>query len=1059
MNNSSQIPNDLIAKIKFLPDIFFLLKEDGTILDYLLNNENIKIFNDLDKGNNLFDKKCQSIKKLFQETIVRAKKEQKAQSLETTIECKDHKQPFLFRINYLKKDMIVVFGLQLQSLQALKSIKTEKEKEEVFFNTLFENNEDAIFLMTDKQFIECNKKTLKIFGCKKKEDIIGHHPAEFSPEKQPGGISSKKLSQEKINAAFAGKPQIFEWIHAKKNKSEFYAQVSLNLIEYQNEKMLLAIIRDISAIKNHEKKLSEQYQEVQTQNEEIQSQNEEYASLMQQLRSNQTELKQALQLLMVSEQKFRALAETSPAAFLIIQENKFVYMNDAGYQMLGIDSPEELEKLFFWDIVYEEDRAMVKERGIQRQKGAKLIPHYDFRIINKKLGPIWINFSATNYPFEGKPALIGMAINIHEKKLLADKIATNAENLAVTLHSIGDAVIVTDNKGKITNMNPVAEKLCGRRLKTAKGKPLSEVFQIINAQTGGKVNNPVREVLKGEKIVGLANHTVLISRNRNRYHIEDSAAPIFKGDELIGVVLVFRDITEKYTREQELKKNAILFRTIFDQNAMGTIFADISGKILEINESALQILGSPSEVATKKINILKFPPLKKIAFDKYFEETIKTKETVQTFFNYTTKWGKLLSTKLTFNPILVLDEFVGILITFVDLTQEKEVERQLQIAKEKAIRADKLKTAFLSNMSHEIRTPMNGILGFAQMLRNSNISENQRKKYIHHIQNSGKILLHLINDIIDLSKVEANELKFNPIKTDLKNLTENLFDFYNLEIKRREEKHIKLDLVLPNNKEIYNIMVDSYRLRQVLDNLLSNALKFTQTGSIRFGFEEVKNKNKIQFFVADTGIGISSTNLPYIFDRFTQGFEENEKQNFGGTGLGLAVSKKIVEQMGGSIWAESTYGERSQFYFTIPLKKAVKTKKSPTHQPNFKINWEDKTILVAEDDEISLLLLEEMLSTTGINVLKAMNGEEAINLFNNNNVDILLLDIQMPVKNGLSVLKEVKKQTPDIPVLVQTAYALNNEKEICYANGCNEYISKPIEYDSLIIKLQKYLSK
>ena len=252
-------------------------------------------------------------------------------------------------------------------------------------------------------------------------------------------------------------------------------------------------------------------------------------------------------------------------------------------------------------------------------------------------------------------------------------------------------------------------------------------------------------------------------------------------------------------------------------------------------------------------------------------------------------------------------------------------------------------------------------------------------------------------------------------------------------------------------------MIDSYRLRQVLDNLLSNALKFTQTGNIRFGFEEVKNKNKIQFFVTDTGMGIPSTNLPYIFDRFTQGFEENEKQNFGGTGLGLAVSKKIVEQMGGSIWAESTYGEGSQFYFTIPFEKVVKTKKSPTRQPNLKINWKEKTILVAEDDEISLLLLEEMLSTTGINVLKAVNGEEAINLFNNNNVDILLLDIQMPVKNGLSVLKEVKKQMPDIPVLIQTAYALNNEKEICYANGCNEYISEPIEYDSLIIKLQKYL--
>ncbi len=1056
MNNSSTIHNDFIAKIKLLPDIFFLLKEDGEIIDYSINNKNIKIFTHLKKGEILFKNNCYSSKHLFLDTFSKAKKDKKAHSLEIIIKDKDYEQPFLFRINYLDENNIIVFGLQIQSLNALKTIQDEKEKETIFFRTLFENSEDAIFLMSDKQFIECNKKTLKMFGCKKEEDIIGHYPAEFSPEKQSGGISSKKLSQEKINAAFSGKPQSFEWIHTKKDKTAFFAQVSLNLINFHEEKVLLAIVRDISEIKEHEKKLNEQYQEVQTQNEEIQAQNEEYTSLMHQLRNNQKELEQALRSLMVSEQKFRTLAETSPAAFFIIQENRFVYMNAAGYKMLGIDSPEELEEIFFWDIIYKEDREMVKERGLKRQKGKNIINRYEYRIINKKLGPIWIDFSAANYPFEGKPALIGMAINIHEKKLLADKIATDAENLAVTLQSIGDAVIVTDNKGKITNMNPVAEKLCGRRLKTAKGKPLSDVFQIINAKTGEKVNNPVKKVLKGKKIVGLANHTVLISRNRSRYHIEDSAAPILKNDELIGVVLVFRDITEKYAREQELRKNAVLFRTIFEQNAMGTIFTDISGKILEINESALQILGSPSEDTTKKINLLKFPPLKKVAFDKYFEETLKTKETVQTFFNYTTKWGKLLSTKLTFNPILVNDEFAGILITFVDLTQEKEVERQLQLAKEKAIRADRLKTAFLSNMSHEIRTPMNGILGFAQMLKNSNISENQRKKYIHHIQNSGKILLHLINDIIDLSRIEANELKFNPIKTDLKNLTENLFDFYNLEIKRREEKHIKLDLVLPNDNENNSVVIDSYRLRQVLDNLLSNALKFTKTGNIRFGFEKVKDKNKIQFFVTDTGIGIPSANLPYIFDRFTQGFEENEKQNFGGTGLGLAVSKKIVEQMGGTIWAKSTYGEGSQFYFTIPFEKATKPK-SPTRQPNLNINWKEKTILVAEDDEISLLLLEEMLSTTGINVLKAVNGEEAINLFNNNQVDILLLDIQMPIKNGLAVLKEVKKKTPNIPVLVQTAYALNNEKEICYANGCDEYISKPIEYDSLIIKLKKHL--
>lgn len=1047
---SSEFSN-FIAKIKKLPDVFFLLKEDGTIIDYSINHPKIKIFNDLKQEDNLFKQKCKNIKKSITDTIAKSKKTKNAQSLETHIECETYRYPFLFRINYLDNDAVIIFGLQLSQLNEIQNIKKEKEKESLFFKTLFENNEDAIFLMDSKKFIECNKKAIEMFGCTKKSDIINHAPSEFSPEMQPCGILSQKLSQEKIDAAFSGKPQYFEWQHIRLDKSTFCAQISLNPIQFHNQKMLLAIIRDISLIKKQEKKLREQYYKVQ-------AQNEEYHSLMHQLKSQQTELKLALKSLMVSEHKFRTLAEISTAAFFIVQNNKFIYMNQTGYKMLGIDSPKELEDLFFWDVIFDDDKEMVKNRGLQRQQGKNPINRYEFRIINKKIGPRWVYFSATNYPLEGKPALIGMAIDINEKKLLEEKLETTAENLAVTLHSIGDAVIVTDINGNITNMNPVAEKLCGRKLKTSIGKPLSEVFQIVNAINGKKIENPIKKVLKRKKIVGLANHTVLISKNKKRYHIEDSASPILKNDKLIGVVLVFRDITEKYIRQQELEKNAILFRTIFDQNAMGTIFSDTKGNILEINESALQLLSSPSEKSTKKINILNFPPLKKIGFDKYLKETIKSKEVVQTFFNYKSKWGKNLFVKLTFNPIIIQNQLLGILITFIDLTQEKKIEQQLAIAKEEAIKANKLKSAFLSNMSHEIRTPMNGIIGFSQMLSNPNISEGKRKKYISHIQNSGKILLHLINDIIDLSKIEANELVFNTIRTDLINMMENLFDFYNLKIKQYTDKQIRLNLILPGNKENRYIMTDSFRLRQVMDNLLSNALKFTKTGSIEFGFEFTSNK--ILFFVKDTGIGISSNNLPYIFDRFTQGFNENEHQNFGGTGLGLAISKKIIEQMGGKIWAESIYDEGSQFYFTIPLVKSVNNiKKKEKHQLDaVHINWQDKTILIAEDDEINMLLLKEMLSTTGINIIQASNGEEALALFNEKKIDILLLDIQMPKKNGLAVLKEVKKIKPEIPVLIQTAYVLNDEKNLCYSYGCNEYISKPIEFDLLIIKIKKYLS-
>lgn len=1058
MNNDSSSLKNFFTKVKFLPDIFLFIDITGKIIDISLNNNIFSSLKSIKIGDNIFENICFNNKK-FKNLIKKVDKSNKVETYETEILCNDIHLPILLRMNKIDKDKFLICGSYLANLEMIQKIQENNENEKLFFKTWFDNSQDAIFIMNDEKFIDCNKKTLQIFGLKNKKDILLHHPADFSPKYQPNKKLSLALSNQKINEAFKRKTLSFEWKHIKKDKTEFDAQVSLNAVTYQNKKVILAIVRDISSIKKAERQIKEQIRQLQTQNEEIQTQNEEYTSVMHHLKQNQTELKLALQSLMVSEKKFRTLAEISPAAFVVVQNNKFVYLNESGYNMLGMDSPKELENLFFWDIVDPRDRELVKERGIKRQEGQDIPNRYEFRIINKKHGPIWIDFSAAYYPFEGKKSLIALAININERKLLDDKIKTQKENLEVTLQSIGDAVIVCDTNSMVINMNPVSEKLCGVKLKKVYGKKVNDVFHIVNAITKKRVTNPIEKVLSGKKIVGLANHTMLISNNKkHQYHIEDSASPIFKNDEIIGVVLVFRDITEKYIREQEIIKNEKLYRNIFEQNAMGTLMSDKDGNIVEINKSALNILGSPSEEATKKINILTFPPMKAVHFDKYFKEALRTKETVQTFFNYTSKWGKNLSIKLTYIPIIVNDEFVGMLITFVDISQEKEVERRLHLAKEKAINADKLKSAFLSNMSHEIRTPMNGILGFAQLLKNTNISETMRQKYIYHIQNSGKALLHLINDIIDLSKIEANELVFNSISTDLRRFIENLYDFYYIEIKRREDKHIKLDCYIPDEKEHQSIMVDSYRLRQVIDNLLSNAIKFTNTGNIQFGYDfQKQKKNKILFFIKDTGIGIQQSQLPYIFDRFTQGFEDNNKQNFGGTGLGLAISKKIVEQMGGNIWVESVYGEGSQFYFTIPIIKASKTKRSPKKINKLKIDWKDKTILVAEDDEISLLLIEEMLSTTGINVLKAVNGEEAINKFNENKIDILLLDIQMPLKNGLTVLSEVKKQNPNMPVLIQTAYALNNEKEICFSKGCNEYISKPLEYNTLIRKIQKYL--
>lgn len=382
--------------------------------------------------------------------------------------------------------------------------------------------------------------------------------------------------------------------------------------------------------------------------------------------------------------------------------------------------------------------------------------------------------------------------------------------------------------------------------------------------------------------------------------------------------------------------------------------------------------------------------------------------------------------------------------------EKKKTEEQLIISKEKAEESDRLKTAFLQNMSHEIRTPLNGILGFASLLNDDDIDNEDVRKYASYIQNSGNRLFELINNIIDISKIETgnisiveNEFSVNYTINEI--LGQFLIFAQNKNILLRKSYNPSDDII---------IISDSLKFHQILTNLINNALKFTEEGYIEIGYQIVNNN--IVFSVKDTGSGISKEKGERIFERFFQG-ETSMSRGFEGAGLGLAICQGLAKSLNGNIWFESEIGKGSTFYFEIPYIKG-ELKQYEIDNNNIHINMKKNTILVAEDDDTSYSLMEMIFNKENINIIRAINGVEAVEIFKSrHDISCILMDIKMPKMNGIEATREIKAYNPDIPIIAQTAYAFQTERQQVIDAGCDDYLSKPISRNLLLQIIDKHM--
>ncbi len=392
--------------------------------------------------------------------------------------------------------------------------------------------------------------------------------------------------------------------------------------------------------------------------------------------------------------------------------------------------------------------------------------------------------------------------------------------------------------------------------------------------------------------------------------------------------------------------------------------------------------------------------------------------------------------------------------------ERKENELELKLSKEKAEQADKLKTSFLANMSHEIRTPMNSIVGFSELITRKSVPQQKKDIYAEYISNSGKALLALIDDIIDISKIDAKQLRIVKSQVKINAMITELIEYYNSYKNENYKQEVTLKKHFSVDDEGFSILCDSVRLRQILNNLLSNALKFTEKGFVEIGYL-LPNKATILFYVQDTGIGIAPEKTTLIFDRFRQA-DDSTTRKYGGTGLGLAISRKLIQLMGGQIWVESELGKGATFFFSLPL---IIPSKSETILENLSTknapsSFKAKTILIAEDEDTNFLFLQEVLSPTNVAILRAHNGIEAIELVKkNDSIRLVLMDIQMPRMNGYQATQEIKKLKPSLPVIAQTAYAMAEDRAKGERAGCDYYLSKPIKPNDLLETLKQYLNQ
>lgn len=605
--------------------------------------------------------------------------------------------------------------------------------------------------------------------------------------------------------------------------------------------------------------------------------------------------------------------------------------------------------------------------------------------------------------------------------------------------------LTKDEKEKLVltiDENKIWEKIVNLK------KPIihSKSFVLTRIKTGKKNIEPVTSELlipvyktnKMVAIIGLVNKAT-------PYDIIDTEIAAYLVD-------IAWEIAEQKETEETLEEERRIINSLINSTPDCIYFKDKKSRFIRINKALATKFGlkNPDDAIGKTDFDFHGEEHAKQAF----EDEQKIIKSGKALINYEEKeeWkdGRLLWVSSTKIPLQNRKgKITGIMGISRDITHRKMMEEELIQAKLKAEQSDKLKTAFLANMSHEIRTPLNGILGFTNILINkNNMAQEEKEHYSSIIDKSSKNLLQVINDILDISRIESGDMKIDNKPFELDN---TLFDLHSIFLKRITDMHKNIKLTLANNYKHVILNADENRFIQIFTNLLDNAVKFTNRGNIKFGITRIED-NDVHFFISDTGVGIPKDMHDIIFDRFRQA-ELSYNRVYGGNGLGLSIVKKLIELMGGNIWLTSELNKGTTFEFKLPY-------------DNTNIPLEDKTrvklenmsdtllnILVVEDNSESSMFMEEILENKCSKLYMATNGKEALEKIKLHQIDLILMDIRLPDADGLDLVREIRKTNNSVYIIAQTAFVMQSDEQKAIEAGCNDYLAKPVSPEILFKKI------
>jgi PAS domain S-box-containing protein len=644
------------------------------------------------------------------------------------------------------------------------------------------------------------------------------------------------------------------------------------------------------------------------------------------------------------------------------------------------------------------------------------------------------------------------------------------ERLAVTLNSIGDGMIATDAERRVTLMNPIAEQLTGWKMAQAIGRPVEEIFYVINQETRNPSTIPVGETLAHGTIQGLANHTILIARDGSEYSIADSCAPIRDREGLvIGAVLVFRDITREYATQQALRDNAALIQTILNSVADGIITLNAcDGIINTVNPAAGQIFGyASSELCGKNFNLLiaeSDRDLIRAAFEKLTTYGAASSDSHEYEFRGRRKNCSIFPMEILISEMR-LDGTRYFSSILRDITARKQLDQvlqeknlELERAKLLAEKASLAKSDSISNMSHELRSPLNAILGFAQLLEAGSPPPTPlQTTRLHQIIKAGWYLLELINEILDLALIESGKLSLSHEPVSLLEVMNECQAMIESQAQKRDIRVIFLPF-----DPAWFAFADRTRVKQALTNLLTNAIKYNRAqGTVEVKCTEA-GPERIRISVKDSGVGLPPEKVAQLFQPFNRLGQENGTEQ--GTGIGLVVTKRLIELMGGAIGVESIAGVGSEFWIELlrnvtPLPLDGNKALLELAPPAMTIDTQ-RTVLYVEDNPANLMLVEQIIEgQPNVNMVSTSNGIHGIALARAHLPDVILMDINLPGISGIEVMGILREDpvTRHIPVVAISANAMLRDIEKGLEAGFFRYLTKPIKVNEFMIALNDAL--